>query len=436
MRRSATFGVLFFAMACGQPEAHLDGARLDGGAESHEDLAALEGPCDGQSCSGHGECAVLAGATARCFCEAGFRVSADGLACTEIVAGDECRGIDCSGHGSCVVIDGEPRAPTCICDAGYHASAGMTECVSDTCTSLPCAEPVIAIDGIVTRLAVGGGHIYAAIGARIVAGPLMGPLTERFDASQQVGALLAEEGGERAYFSTPVGVFRLERSSTTPPSMIFRADALQWLSFDGRSLLCGTAASPTGTANGEASYGHTLRCGSTSGAVERGRITMGGRTAAILGRMGTAFTEEDVFYSVGFAIHRVSKSDIAEQWDPARHRLVPNVLVGDLATDGTYIYWVNEAHDDFAVKRIDISNRAISTLSVLDPANRLPALRVFVHSGYVFWGNQIGVWRVPVTGGSVDLRARAGHLTALARSGDYLYFADQSQQAISRVRLH
>jgi len=48
--------------------------------------------------------------------------------------GDPCEGQTCSGHGTCAVIGG---APLCVCDEGYHGE-GDTKCVPDEGNDISC----------------------------------------------------------------------------------------------------------------------------------------------------------------------------------------------------------------------------------------------------------------------------------------------------------
>jgi serine/threonine-protein kinase len=81
-------------------------------------------PCVGQTCGGHGLCAVAQG-TAICVCDAGFH--AWGLACIPDDPTAPCTGVDCGPGGTCAVVSG---APSCTCGAGYHR-AGATTCLPD-----------------------------------------------------------------------------------------------------------------------------------------------------------------------------------------------------------------------------------------------------------------------------------------------------------------
>jgi len=99
-----------------------------------EDLACVENdpgdPCDAVSCSGHGQCQVEAG-TAWCACDPGYH--AEGLACVEDAA--LCQGVTCSGHGRCEVVAG---VPTCACEPGYAAD-GLACVAQDPCAGVDCS---------------------------------------------------------------------------------------------------------------------------------------------------------------------------------------------------------------------------------------------------------------------------------------------------------
>ncbi len=90
-----------------------------------DDASALDA-CKSMECGPGGECAVLTGGDAICVCSPGY-YEADGT-CVEAVPGEECTGVTCSGHGQCVVIAGDPDYPVCLCDDGYNL-VGTTSCV-------------------------------------------------------------------------------------------------------------------------------------------------------------------------------------------------------------------------------------------------------------------------------------------------------------------
>lgn len=100
---------------------------VDGGADL----------CEGQTCSGHGSCAVVGGRTIACICDSGF--TAQGTTCIAVTAGAECDGVDCGGNGSCIVARGTPDVPVCQCRAGFK-QVGNTTCVALTnpCEGVTC----------------------------------------------------------------------------------------------------------------------------------------------------------------------------------------------------------------------------------------------------------------------------------------------------------
>ncbi|MBN2494165.1 MAG: hypothetical protein JXR96_06210 [Deltaproteobacteria bacterium] len=98
------------------------GAACGGGSE--------QDPCEGWTCSGHGECRVEGGEPV-CVCEQGYRATSDGQGCILDVV-DPCAGISCSGHGRCRV-DEQDRA-YCECEGGYFPSSDGLDCIENSCT--------------------------------------------------------------------------------------------------------------------------------------------------------------------------------------------------------------------------------------------------------------------------------------------------------------
>ncbi len=77
-------------------------------------------PCDGITCSSHGDCEVINNSPV-CNCDEGFE--ADGLNCVEIIS-DVCNGVTCSNNGYCVNRFG---AAMCECKYNYVSVTG-TDC--------------------------------------------------------------------------------------------------------------------------------------------------------------------------------------------------------------------------------------------------------------------------------------------------------------------
>jgi hypothetical protein len=80
-------------------------------------------PCEGITCSGHGQC-VEDNGTPECRCDSGYH--AVGLEC--VPNADPCQGVNCSGHGTCLNDGGTAR---CDCDEGYEADG--LECRETLC---------------------------------------------------------------------------------------------------------------------------------------------------------------------------------------------------------------------------------------------------------------------------------------------------------------
>ena len=77
--------------------------------------------CDKVTCSGVGTCVSVAGA-ARCLCNTGYTLGADGKSCT-----DPCASVTCDKVGTCQRTSSGPR---CACNAGYRTSADGKSCIS------------------------------------------------------------------------------------------------------------------------------------------------------------------------------------------------------------------------------------------------------------------------------------------------------------------
>ena len=97
-------------------------------------------PCDGVTCDGHGSCLAVFGSatTAECNCEQGFSNpdgnTLDCVAPPPPPPADPCDGVTCSGHGNCLATDG---VATCACtsDGAYiyhHPEGNPLDCVSSS----------------------------------------------------------------------------------------------------------------------------------------------------------------------------------------------------------------------------------------------------------------------------------------------------------------
>ncbi|MCU0697485.1 MAG: hypothetical protein MUC96_13240 [Myxococcaceae bacterium] len=154
--------------------------------------AGLPGVCDGLDCSGHGQCAVVDGSRAVCLCDAGFR--AEGTACVAVVTGQECQGVTCSGRGTCVVLQGPPPAPSCRCEAGFREVGGTT-CVAnaDPCAGVTCSGAgTCAVRGGVDPVCLCAPGFVASGPRACVAVPDAGPSGTPFDGG---GTWPAVDGG-------------------------------------------------------------------------------------------------------------------------------------------------------------------------------------------------------------------------------------------------
>ncbi|MGC4122932.1 MAG: hypothetical protein QM765_51860 [Myxococcales bacterium] len=132
-----------------------------GDAGSQADAAT--DPCAGFDCSGHGVCALAAGAPI-CACDRGYSPSSGGLDCeANLPLG--CEGVTCAGHGTCAL--NAVSSPICQCDQGYQARG--LECVAGSAPTLTMTE-VAFLDGSdyapvqQGTLAVLGSHLIAFTG--------------------------------------------------------------------------------------------------------------------------------------------------------------------------------------------------------------------------------------------------------------------------------
>ena len=70
-------------------------------------------PCDGVSCSDHGDCAID-GNSILCICNSGYHEN--GLNCIENGIVPTCDNFACPDHATCNLNDGSPK---CLCNNGY-----------------------------------------------------------------------------------------------------------------------------------------------------------------------------------------------------------------------------------------------------------------------------------------------------------------------------
>ena len=423
---AGVFAVLVFAPACSSDATMLD----------------EEAPCDGVDCSGHGQCVITSGGKAVCICDAGYYASGDGLTCLEVTPGEECNGVDCNEGGTCVVVKGDPDYPMCICGPGYHL-VGPTTCEAVTCTTMPCAEPVAELHGIAERLAVEDGIIYASDGWKIYwgsTGDVM--MTERYTANNAVTSLTVADG--TIFFSTFSQLFELSpgintaSDRRTPPPNNAPIARVKSLTFDGDNLVCGPAGGADGFGTEGLHYLISLRCVSLDGEFYRGNINMAGYNEPVAERLGVAFTNDYIYYSVGISILRVPRNDIETQWDQEQHRMVSGTMAGWLAALGDYIYWINEDPknpDNWALKRVSETDKTVETVFAIPEEDRLPVVGLTAYDGYIYWGVANGIWRIPADGGVPKKRAGAHLLTAMAFEDEYIYYADQATQEILRLEM-
>ena len=102
----------------------LFGLTLNGCGSSND-----SNPCEGWTCSYHGECKVTEGKAA-CECDPFYEASEDGTQCLSSV-NDPCAPYTCSGHGRCHV-DAEDK-PYCECDNGWAQSGDKLDCIENDC---------------------------------------------------------------------------------------------------------------------------------------------------------------------------------------------------------------------------------------------------------------------------------------------------------------
>jgi hypothetical protein len=98
-------------------------------------------PCNGVTCSGHGECVNLNGKPF-CQCEPPYKPSASGKECKLA-----CENVICSAHGICAEFEGQPQ---CICESGYLVTADGKSCVidGDPCSGINCCgKGTCKVDG-------------------------------------------------------------------------------------------------------------------------------------------------------------------------------------------------------------------------------------------------------------------------------------------------
>jgi hypothetical protein len=121
--------LLGLSPACGSGTAYVG---PDGGAPGADGAGppadgATGSPCDGVTCSGHGDCAVV-GADAVCDCATGYH--AEGLACVADLPPDPCDTTVCGANAEC-------DQGVCVCLGGYEGDpvAG--------CTAIPSTEDAV-----------------------------------------------------------------------------------------------------------------------------------------------------------------------------------------------------------------------------------------------------------------------------------------------------
>jgi len=112
--------------------------------------------CQGNNCSGHGNCALVNG-LAVCTCSGGY----SGVACAACAAGHHvdnnacvldqtCLGTTCSGHATCSLVNGLVTCGTCddgytgtwcqLCDTDFHRNPTSGLCVADeSCSGMDCS---------------------------------------------------------------------------------------------------------------------------------------------------------------------------------------------------------------------------------------------------------------------------------------------------------
>ena len=86
------------------------------------------GPCETETCSGHGRC-VPDGEQATCQCDPGYR----GVGPTCVA---DCFAVDCGGLGGCIVVEDEP---VCVCDQGYEGVGLECRPAPEACGQVGCS---------------------------------------------------------------------------------------------------------------------------------------------------------------------------------------------------------------------------------------------------------------------------------------------------------
>ena len=97
----------------------------------------LKDPCENETCSNHGFCAVTNENKPICSCQTGYHINPENsLECIKDVA-PLCKDVICSNHGDCSIIN---NGAICDCDIGYHAQD--LNCVKDSnpCDGVSCSD--------------------------------------------------------------------------------------------------------------------------------------------------------------------------------------------------------------------------------------------------------------------------------------------------------
>lgn len=101
--------------------------------------------------------------------------------------------------------------------------------------------------------------------------------------------------------------------------------------------------------------------------------------------------------------------------------LVPNVTPTSIGVDSTNVYWsdsLNWSNNTSSVKKVSLSGGSVTTLA----SNVFSTSSLVVDSSNVYWASEMGLYSVPIGGGSYIM---CGYLyaTPIAEDSDNIYWA-------------
>lgn len=216
----------------------------DADMDTDEDSDDSEGdPCEGVTCSGHGQCAVLAGESPICVCDAGYELQGATNCVAEEVAEEPCdEAADCVGETVCS-LSGECITPTCGTGEwvmGGGSTSEGSECYRDElmgCAMVPIeprgCDSGLACVPIETRYLADTGHAMGGISACLTP---CNPCAPSCDSG-------------RSCFAHPLGGgVCLESLSTVPGAWFYTSE----------HVLCGGGLAPDLTTSGHFGEGTCL----------------------------------------------------------------------------------------------------------------------------------------------------------------------------------